>query len=525
MTTKQTRIGKGLTAIYVRRSVADRDNNSLSIEAQKEDCLRFIGADCAYQIYCDNGFSGKDTEHRPAFQTMMQDARDGLISRIVVKKYDRFSRNLRDYLNVSEELDRLGVTVYSLSEPFNTETKEGRMMRNNLLNFAEFERETIAARVADAYNTRGRETGFYQGGVMCFGYAPERKTVNGKTGSVLVPSEQAEALKLAFTMYAEPHTSLRGIIQHFREHEDEIQYMRTDRYGGKNDWKHNGKLNVSSLSNILSNPLYVRADKNVYSYFQTKGYEIIDGIDAFDGIHGLFLHDNGDGNKYVKVGYHEGLVDADVWLRVQYKKDGNVTFSTKGTAVSSWLVGLVKCKECGYGVLVDRQFRKRRNKTYRYLVDNGYGTYKGCVGRSYPIRIDDLEDLVFEEMKKRLETIEIARRDKESVDPEAESIKAEIIEIDGEIRSLMDKMAKADDVVFAYIQQRIKELHAKKTDLDRRLHNKERKQREIESNPLSEPLSLWDTLTVQEKHDLAEQIIEVIYISHNSEEVNIVFGV
>lgn len=89
----------------------------------------------------------------------------------------------------------------------------------------------------------------------------------------------------------------------------------------------------------------------------------------------------------------------------------------------------------------------------------------------------------------------------------------------------MDKMAKADDVVFAYIQQCIKELHAKKTDLDRRLHNKERKQREIESNPLSEPLSLWNTLTVQEKHDLAEQIIEVIYISHNSEEVNIVFGV
>ena len=122
----------GVTAIYVRRSVADRDNNSLSIESQKEDCIRYVGEDCVYRLYCDNGFSGKDTEHRPAFQQMMSDAREGLISRIVVKKYDRFSRNLRDYLNVSEELDKLGVTVYSLSEPFNTETKEGRMMRNNL---------------------------------------------------------------------------------------------------------------------------------------------------------------------------------------------------------------------------------------------------------------------------------------------------------------------------------------------------------------------------------------------------------
>ena len=525
MTTKQTKIGKGMTAIYVRRSVADRDNNSLSIEAQKEDCLKFIGADCAYQIYCDNGFSGKDTEHRPAFQTMMQDARDGLISRIVVKKYDRFSRNLRDYLNVSEELDRLGVTVYSLSEPFNTETKEGRMMRNNLLNFAEFERETIAGRVADAYNTRGRETGFYQGGVMCFGYAPERMTVNGKKGSVLVPSEQAEALKIAFDMYSEPHTSLRDIILYFREHEDEIQYRRTDQYGGKKNWEHNGKLNVSSLSNLLTNPLYVRADKNVYSYLQVKGYELIDSIEAYDGIHGLFLHNNGNGNKYVKVGYHEGLVDAETWLKVQYKKDSNVTFSTKGTAINSWLVGLMKCKECGYSILIDSQYRRQRNKTYRYLVDYGRSTYKGCVARKYPVKLDELENLVFEEMKKRLECIEIARRDKETIDPEAESIRAEIIEIDGEIRSLMDKMAKADDVVFAYIQQRIKELHAKKTDLDRRLHNKERKQKEIESNPLLEPLSQWDSLSVQEKHDLAEQIIEVIYLSHTSKEVNIVFGV
>ena len=101
------------------------------------------GEKSAYRIYYDDGKSGKDILHRPACQKMMQDARDGMISRIVVKKYDRFSRNMRKYLNITDELDRLGVSVYSLSEPFNTETKEGRMMRNNLLNFAEFERETI----------------------------------------------------------------------------------------------------------------------------------------------------------------------------------------------------------------------------------------------------------------------------------------------------------------------------------------------------------------------------------------------
>ena len=127
---------------------------------KRRRCVKYLGDKEAYRVYCDDGKSGKDIEHRPAFQQMMSDAKDGLIEKIIVKKYDRFSRNMREYLNVTNMLDGYGVGVISLSEPFNTSTKEGRMMRNNLLNFAEFERETIAARVADAYVTRAVETGF-----------------------------------------------------------------------------------------------------------------------------------------------------------------------------------------------------------------------------------------------------------------------------------------------------------------------------------------------------------------------------
>ena len=103
---KTMKTNDGITAIYVRRSVSDKDkgNNSLSISAQKEECIRFVG-DSEYRIYCDDGKSGRDVMHRPAFMQMMSDAREGLISRIIVKKYDRFSRNMREYLNITDELD------------------------------------------------------------------------------------------------------------------------------------------------------------------------------------------------------------------------------------------------------------------------------------------------------------------------------------------------------------------------------------------------------------------------------------
>ena len=85
----------------------------------------------------------------------------------------------------------------------------------------------------------------------------------------------------------------------------------------------------------------------------------------------------------------------------------------------------------------------------------------------------------------------------------------------------MGRLADADDVVFAYIQQRIKELHSRKSELERKLQTKSRKRKAINTKPLA----VWDTLTVQEKHDVAAEMIEVVYISHLSEDIEIRFGI
>ncbi len=500
----------GITAIYVRRSVSDKDkdNNSLSIDAQKAECIKYVGENENYRIYCDDGKSGKDIAHRPAFQQMMSDAKDGEISRIVVKKYDRFSRNMREYLNITNELDNLGISVYSLSEPFNTATKEGRMMRNNLLNFAEFERETIAARVADAYNTKARETGFYQGGKIYYGYVPERQTINGKTGSVLVPSDKAKVVTKAYELYKKNDVSLADIIKYFRNSNIDITRPSKHFKSGRTN------MDRSHFSKILESPLYVRADKEVYAYLSSKGYEIIDDVSAFNGINGLFRHANADGTEYIKVGYHEGLVDSETWLAVQDKKSHNSKFGNNLKAKNSWLVGLVKCAYCGYAFNITYHWNVSHTICRRYYNDAGYYRANGCLKkRLYLLRPDDVEKAVYEAMKERLEHLKIAKKESEKPDKETENIKAEILRTDDEIKKLMDKLANADSVLFDYINERVKTLHSKKISLEEKLQTKSRKQKQIDTKPLEKPMSQWEELTVDEKHDIAVTMIEIVYVS------------
>lgn len=459
-----------ITAIYVRRSVSDKDkgNNSLSIDAQKADCVNYLDKGEEYRIYCDDGKSAKDVEHRPAFQQMMSDAKDGLLGRIVVKKYDRFSRNLREYLNITNTLDSYNVSVYSLSEPFNTATKEGRMMRNNLLNFAEFERETIAARVADAYSTKAVETGLYQGGKIYCGYVPERRTIGGKPGSVLVPSEQAEVVKIAYSLYKNPDCSLQNILDYCFE--NNLPVNRETRNGMSN-------IDRTYFSKLLESPLYVRADKEVYQYLVSKGFEIIDGAENFDGIHGLFRHSRKGEPDYIKVGYHEGLIDSETWLAVQDRKAQNLRIPKGTTAKYSWVTGLAKCPHCSVSLALQRSYNVDKAKMWRYFRDMGAYREGDCIKKRLKTRPDDVENIVYTAMKERLKSIEIAKKKRSKPDSETEQLKTEVIRIDEEIRS------------------------------------KARKHKEIDTKPLTDPLSRWDMLTMEEKHALAITMIDVIYIS------------
>ena len=107
-----------MIAIYARQSVEKKD--SISIEQQIEMCQRCADS-AVVEVYSDAGFSGKNTA-RPDFQRMLQDVENGLINKVICYRLDRISRNLLDFANVWELLQKRKVEFVSVSEQFDTTT-------------------------------------------------------------------------------------------------------------------------------------------------------------------------------------------------------------------------------------------------------------------------------------------------------------------------------------------------------------------------------------------------------------------
>ncbi len=178
-------------------------------------------------------------------------------------------------------------------------------------------------------------------------------------------------------------------------------------------------------------------------------------------------------------------------------------------------IRLKKCGNCKYGLNILYSWNASHTIKWRYYLDTGAYNLKGCISKRLKIRPQEVEEAVFKAMKERIENLEIAKKESRKPDSKTEKAKAEIIKLDEEIGKLMDRLAKADDVLFEYINKRVKELRIQKSSLEESLRTQTRKHRQIDTKPLAEPLKNWDNLTVREKHEVAMTMIDVIYVSDN----------
>ncbi len=482
-------------ALYSRQSVEKLD--SISIESQLEYC-KYETHGNPYREYIDKGYSGKNT-NRPAFEQMLEDIKQGLISRVIVYKLDRISRSILDFANMMDIFTKYNVEFISSTEKFDTSTPIGRAMLNICIVFAQLERETIQKRVTDAYYSRCKR-GFYMGGRIPYGFNKTDTIIDGVKTSMYIPiNEETEQIKIMFSMYKNPENSLGDIIRFFKD--NNIKHLRGSCW------------NSARISEILKNPIYVKADADIYNFFKSIGVNIINPVSEFAGFNACYLY-KGKKNedKELVIAPHKGIIPSSDWIKCRIRCLNNRQSTRTCKAKNSWLVGKVKCGRCGHSLSI----AKSNTKWHRYFIcGTALATKKvKCIGTGGTIYADILEEYILNAIKKRLSEFETLSKH-EKPNSKISKNKIRIAEIDKEIDDLISNVAGANSILMEYINNKIDKLDNERKQLENISFTYSKSNKYIISNHVQK----WEQISFEDKQSIVDILIKVIKISDGKIEI------
>lgn len=238
-------------AIYTRVSTDSQAEVEFnSCEAQEEKIRSFIKSQEnmeVFKLYSDPGFTGANL-NRPALNEMLDDIKAREVTLVISYKIDRLTRSPKDFYQLIELFDKYRVDFISVTERFDTSTPSGRLLRNIMLTFAQFERELASERTKDKMLQRAGK-GMWNGGIVPLGYRVENK-------KLIIKEEDAKIIRYIFDSYISSGSlisvckELKG--SHSKSH---ISYiLRNIIYTGK--IKYAGKIYNGNHQPIISDDVF-----------------------------------------------------------------------------------------------------------------------------------------------------------------------------------------------------------------------------------------------------------------------------
>lgn len=496
--------------LYARKSV-EREN-SISCETQLEYCRSVIRPnerDEKIITFVDNGFSGGNV-NRDGFQKMMKLVRQGKVKKVIVYKLDRISRSLSDFVNILQEFKEHKVEFVSSQESFDTSSPYGEMIVKLLMVFAEFERTSIINRVTQAYAHRS-EMGFYMGGRQPYGFELVPTVIhNVKTKKLNPIPAEVEQVRYIFEVYAQESVSLRRLL--------DILVAEGKQPLNGSSWT------TAKLSTLLKNPIYVKADSDVYDYYDRHGVQMVTDVSLFTGEYGaqLYGHTKHDPNapdwsdmKLVLL-THSGIVDSDIWLKCQRKLEKNRQIGNSVSNPTSWLAGKVVCEKCGHTMTTIKGKINKSGEMRRYFNCTGRSHKKTCTGPKVTIYAEDLENMVYECISEKLADLkEMNRTTRKGDTAEVNELKLKIKAIEKSEKQLLDTMLAGgfNDDLLALANQKATQLKRDRLALYERIEDL--KSREDEKDVVVNLAKSWKTADYKRKKAVAMIMIHKIVISED----------
>lgn len=347
--------------VYARVSTEEQVTEGFSIEGQVTAAQDYCEKHCHELIgkYLDEGLSGKSMEHRLRLLQLIEDSKSNQFDIVVVWNISRLARKLSDSLSIVESLERNNVKLISINEGFEATTPQGKFTMQLMGSVAEFERNRIVQSVKMGMTQRAKE-GYWNGGIM-LGYTSKNK-------ELFVIKSEAEVVRYIFALYLEGK-GFKAIAN------------KLNHEGYKS--KQGGSFSINSVRTILTNPAYAGFIRfNKQSDWEAKRRKGTNPI------------------PLLVRGKHEPIISMETWNKAQSIL-ASKSFKPAKTFTGHFpLTTLLRCPECGQGMIGHRSKGSRRSGDYIRYYMCGNSHYKGsAVCRTNLVRAEEAEEYVYKKLE------------------------------------------------------------------------------------------------------------------------------
>jgi site-specific DNA recombinase len=487
-------------ALYARVSSESQTRDN-TIASQMMALQERIAAD-SFQLepdhsYVDEGYSGSILS-RPALERLRDAIAGGHIERIYVLSPDRLARRYAHQVLLIDEFRRAGAEVVFLNRPIGGTAEDDLLLQVQGV-IAEYERAKILER-----SRRGRRHAARSGSVSAltgapFGYRYISRAEGGGVARFEVVDDESHIVRLIFAWIGVDRMSLREVCRR-------LQQMGCQTRKGSS-WY------ASTIRSMLDNPAYVGRATFGRSRFLPPRPRL-------RPIRG-HLKPSPRATSRVAVPREEWieipvppLVDPKVFELARTQLEENRRRKRRQRTGKCWLLqGLTVCQHCGYAYYGKTAPRSGKYdptnilRYYRCIGGDGYRFNGKRVCKNAPVRGDQLEQVVWDQVRALLEQPDrVAQEYRRRIAQARDGAKVpdEMLRLDRQISSLRRGVSRLID---SYAEGVIDkgEFEPRITGLKQRMSQlQERRQASLEAAEAERDLSL----VVSRLEDFSAKVVQ-----------------
>lgn len=412
--------------IYCRLSVDDAANSakaknyipgdeSVSIENQYEILSKFVMLNGWVEVksYRDDGYSGGNFQ-RPAFQEMLEDARNGLINLILVKDLSRLGR---DFVEVGRYTDvvfpSLGCRFVSVLDCLDSEGDNTDMLHfRSLMN--DYHLKDLSSKIKSVIYAK-KKSGQYLTAYAPYGY---RKCEDDKH-RLVIDEESAAVVRKIFEMRRSGMAYGKIAAALNREEILSPRWYWEIHYGKSGTCKYSKLWTYATVKHLLNDDVYLgTVTQNCTGTRSYKDKTMICKPESE-----WISHEDA----------HEAIISNGVWDAVQ-EINHLAKLRSAGSAAPqpALFTGKLVCADCGHPLVSSRETQRRKNgtvKKYTSYFCSRFATtgHSTCSWhRIYEISLKEIilgeikahakaitldEDAVLNQLKKQVSSADAARQE------------------------------------------------------------------------------------------------------------------